>query len=1421
MNAYMNKNNGIKAVAVFAIFVMVVCAFAAIIPSVDAAGTDYKMDSEETPITVTDADGNETQQTLAAAMKLLNSDSTDGYEFTFAAGNYDVTNTINTSQTGSAFVVYAKNVTIGAADGAEVLIYCKTPSNFGTISEDTTNGVYIQGQSTITIYGENVKIQGFTIMPIIFNNSGNYETYKSIWCLGNNPTIAGVDLIANDKTSETLSTATHGGSILIEGSENVVIENTTVNNGSINTAYITEPATVTVRNTTIIATDANCNGINYTRYDGSEGTPSNVEFTGSNIEIQMNGTEVKASKLINNAPAGSTINVNENVTLDAATTIKSGVTVSIAAEKTVTAGTNADVTLEGRLAGAGKLAMEDNTLNVLPGSNYNSNNVTVGTNGSITGSTTWENVILEGTYDSILNGKDNQKVTVVDDLVIGTNADITIAGQLIVNEGATVTIKSGASISIEDGATVEINGDVTIEGSSTADATFQFNGKSMNVTGSVTLEGANSYSSGTGEVTISGTFEIEEEATAAFAKATVAQDGELVIYGLASGAVANNGTVTINTMGVAGASPEFINNLNIQMGNGAIVNAIAVVGTVNVSDSDLTFKSNGQDNPAKYNNYISLKDVAGVVITEQMEIKTDADTNKRYGDNAMIISGNVTGSTHIDSITQSVASSITISDGQAIINSDVYMTDVALNVNNGAELKVTGNLTMTRTAGSTTESAPLTGEGIITVNSAEVTVTGTITANSAISGTTVNAAMYSDANPVMYHYTTLEAALASGNTKIIVTGEIEVTSDATIPVGTTVTSEGATINVAEEATLTVAAQDRNSGKLQNGSGSIIVDGTLVVDNLDRSGVNEANIVSDTSSKVGDSATYTNIYNALENAQSGETVEITKAGTGTDGYKVTLDKDATVNEGVTLVVPSVNTLYVDNGVTLTVDGTMVVDGTLDIAEKVEATSTAAAKDAGEVSVNGMMKYLTDTDSFTEKIVGAYFYYDGYETITTLENAAAIVNEIDDAVIDLYGTMTVGDVAFNYTGDYEMSLVAHNKLTAGNITLGALTFEAATGSAVTATIVLTNGSIALDNVCGVEIADVVSYDASNNTTYTATITGTITAVQDDRVEGAEKGTVTVNGDVSSGANISDANVTVNVPTDGTLTVTAGTINNVVVEGTLTATSSVTITTASVTGTIDAENAEISVGKLFAGVTVNKDNVVTVGSGNAVIGNNVTVTGVAYVAPGTTVGEAVTDMDKVTEYYIDDTLFVTAYSATSDTTKIGDIEAPAENAKFENWQYDNNGTMANADQNNIGAENCDKVYAKINYTIYDIDVSACPGATVYIDGKEWVDYIENMRGTLYAYGQHTITVYVAPGYEGTPVIQVNGQEITGGTFELTGDTEIIVSGVTAIDYSQIGSGSSGSSDGLGLTDYLLIILVVLIVIMAIMVAMRLMRS
>ena len=93
------------------------------------------------------------------------------------------------------------------------------------------------------------------------------------------------------------------------------------------------------------------------------------------------------------------------------------------------------------------------------------------------------------------------------------------------------------------------------------------------------------------------------------------------------------------------------------------------------------------------------------------------------------------------------------------------------------------------------------------------------------------------------------------------------------------------------------------------------------------------------------------------------------------------------------------------------------------------------------------------------------------------------------------------------------------------------------------------------------------------------------------------------------------------------------------------------------------------------------------------------------------------------------------------------------------------------------------------------------------------------------------VRTGYgRSNATITFNGQTVANGgtitieagatTFTLAASGAVPASSVFG-DIAQDIPTTGSSDDGMGLTDYLLIILVVLIVIMAIMVAMRLMRS
>ena len=143
-------------------------------------------------------------------------------------------------------------------------------------------------------------------------------------------------------------------------------------------------------------------------------------------------------------------------------------------------------------------------------------------------------------------------------------------------------------------------------------------------------------------------------------------------------------------------------------------------------------------------------------------------------------------------------------------------------------------------------------------------------------------------------------------------------------------------------------------------------------------------------------------------------------------------------------------------------------------------------------------------------------------------------------------------------------------------------------------------------------------------------------------------------------------------------------------------------------------------------------------------------------------------------------------------------------------------------------EKLYADINYNVYTIHVYVDNGiGSVAVDGNiltQGTNYFYNATGLTA--GEHTISYTLKNGYQGDVKMTIDGVTSDGYTFTLSGDyagveniviinlagTEPATGGSTVID---------NGDDGMGLTDYLLIILVVLIVIMAIMVAMRLMRS
>lgn len=995
----------------------------------------------------------------------------------------------------------------------------------------------------------------------------------------------------------------------------------------------------------------------------------------------------------------------------------------------------------------------------------------------------------------------NQEIIIAGDVTIVNGGYFIVNGKLTIQEGASLTIEEGGYINVGSTGIVDVQGDLIIEagtGTPSGDYTgysFDYKGCSMNVAGTVTLEGANSFNStGTG-VVISGLFEVEADATATFNGAEIAEGGELVINGVVdqNSTVTNNGTITVDSQGISTDGTDINGTeLTINLGATGIVDIINVYGDITVNDDGLTY---GQDNESVANNSeIVVTNVSGVTITETVDAE---GANTTYVSGSMTVADNYNSSEVTDS-------TIDISAGA---NSNVEIAEATV-LGEGVKLNVAGNLTVSGDMTATAESK------MITVPAGGVlTVTGKITSNGEIDPTgDINAAKYDGTAPSVI-YTTLQTAIADGATSIDLLGQNTVDADLTIPVGTTVDMiDDAELVIEQDATLTVAADDRKSGKINPASGTtdtIDVKGTLVLQNAAKSGVDDEDVLSDTSSAADPMMTYTNIYKALEDATDGDVVEITR------GETLTITQDVEVKTGVTLQIPTGESVSLQNGVTATVNGMVDVNGGdftfPEVAQEDDKSTDYDETAPGVTVVNGKFVYDDSADKtiFSQNIVGAYFYYDGRNTIMPLASVPAIADDIEGDV-ELYGTMELGAIDFStYTGT-GLDLVVMNDLTIESLTLGNVVFDATNAVTVTGTIVLSNGSVILDNITGITAADV---PGEEDTIISKVDGNTVKAYDDPKTENVtETGFISFSGEISTAASY-NAGVAVDVPADVTLTVIGGEFDVITIEGTVEGAVDFSAGKAVIAGTVNmAESKTMTATTLYAGVTVETvDEIDYIASQTTAVISGVSAT-TAYFGQNVEVPESFNTGYKTTSYYVEDALYVAAY--TTDSVNINKIGVDLEYADFEYWM--------NKDGVKIDAEaeigNPSEVYSKLNYNIIDVQVSTLPGATIYIDGQEY-------NGTdKITVGEHKIDVYVDPGFTGTPQIQVNGQDVAnGGTFNaVAGEpVEITVSGITSIDYGQIGGSSGSSDDGLGLTDILLIILVILIVIMAIMVALRMMRS
>ena len=606
-------------------------------------------------------------------------------------------------------------------------------------------------------------------------------------------------------------------------------------------------------------------------------------------------------------------------------------------------------------------------------------------------------------------------------------------------------------------------------------------------------------------------------------------------------------------------------------------------------------------------------------------------------------------------------------------------------------------------------------------------------------------------------------------------------------------------------------------------------------------------------------TYTTLKIAIGEAQDGEVI-------GLKGV-VNIQEDLTIPANVTVVSDEGVTV---TGATLTVNGILDMNGT-DITL---ATNEETEVD-GKITVNNFIANVFDSDYNDQAvgIPGAYFNgtvsddYDGVNLITSAAVAAANSATATNDIV-LFGKLSVGSVTFTQ-GESALGIIVIGEVS-GDITLAGteVTFEMPvdgttparsanfTGSVSSA---LTSGTATIDfSKASGNTVTIGSMDDGETVTTTMEISGTVNGtatISAGTVDAATDFTAAAYKDkvksvitVGSGATLNVAEgITIaagsvdatdtyaTLVVEGTLAYTNGTFtNNGILDIAGTMTVAKTIADAGVvevTGALDvAEDATVTIDKMTVG---DKDGATGTVTGAISVGS----TGLIYAFPGSNMSGASVDVQddgtstaNTTEFYINGELYYTAYSFA--TAQFKDVMAgPVSLTGYSNVENDAwFATPEMSEGSEIAVEDymsdIASAYAEADPLNVKIQISVGQGMSVYIDNVRY----GNADPLTLTVGEHTISVQVNPGYTGTSSILFDGQAVTDGKLVVTADMAkkapaSDASGSPAIVLSVTGdisvdTGSSGSSsDGMGLTEILLIILVVLIVVMAIMVA--LMRS
>ena len=1147
----------------------------------------------------------------------------------------------------------------------------------------------------------------------------------------------------------------------------------------------------------------------------------------------------------------SSVKVSQNVAVSGTLLINNNATVTV--DKAATFTNNGTIVLMGSLISEAETA-GDLAKFVYIGPNGYTNmglpEVTVDAGAYTAGAFNTNTVDPAGNYIVNGNPQNGDRVSdaiITDNITIPEGVTYTVAGNLGLN-GNSITVKG--TLVIENGASIfgtgSENETITIEGK----GAIQNNGtigKKMAVTiadsndtpNSISIQGVSGVNFGivkdSNILGVSGDIRAQSNVPVS----TITMNGAVIsgdfttakkVTTILNGDVtmSKNVAVTINGDVKAAADTEF------QVAEGA---SVTINGNVINSIDDGAYESN--------------------IITAAVGKLNDTDGKLPSTGTVtagVILNGDVTG------ITMSV-SRVAVANEDDSTKTDYYL-----------RAYISGNLSAVETDGTGTATLSVTGSAdyYSLYVAAETSLTagkgitlgmddGTLVVDGTVSGANVSIANYIGATYTVItgegtqnqatttYYTTLAAAMDAIDTadeKTVYAKVDKLTINVTVKEGQTL--DITTEQIAQDATLTI----ENGGIL---GGSIDdVQGKMVV-YAEADAYAPENYAVVTVDDAG-TTTYSGFAIAISAAKPGDVITVESA--TVDG-SLTIPAGVAVNINGTLKVTkdlTVSDEAVLNGGAITVNGEKItVNGTMDVTEGSLTAASATLTSPGTTLILGLPQNFN----------GAYYNADGAYTITSVAKAVAYAAENTAAVpnVNVRGTVyETGELAVN---GFNLIIDDNSDVRLGNVTL--------TNATVTATGDLTASISGLNGEGDAAVNGTVALTKSSVTVQARTVTNAAgVAVNTFAVSGID-GTMTVSAGqvaftstdataeskltVAAGATmlLNTASTTYSIDGDNVEFVVDGTLavdgNGVVVNFVAIET---TGKTAVVAGTMDISgNAVVNAYALSVTGTVNvstvendtgafdvKDDGVTVGTpaeslgvGGSIVGP-VTIDANKYIVvfagadmSGAQINEANGESTAVTtEYYINGTLFATAYVEGN----VG-IGTPVTVAMVKEISgIDTSGltsTIAWTDaegktvSGNVG--DIEAVYVKFDPAKAWVQYSAGSQISLYVDGVR----VTSGDEVQLAVGTHTVTATVNPGYTGDVTITFNGQAVTGEftvTSDMVGNAQTSAVVLSATGQISVDTGStSGSSDGMGLTEILLVILVILIVVMAIMVALRLMRS